>query len=137
MQYSFGDNVRGLEDLSPSQQKAFVAMFQDEKFLLKLSEREGLQLQEAASADAEVWAKVRADYPDLVDLTDDDLERTCKKYTSVKPTIADTLFRTPVGPVLLLNLVAFATGFAPACDLPWSATDSPGCVELAARRAAS
>ena len=40
MQYSFGDNVRGLEELSPSQQKAFVAMFQDEKFLLKLSERE-------------------------------------------------------------------------------------------------
>ena len=80
---------------------------------------------------------MRADYPDLVDLTDDDLERTCKNYTSVKPTIADALFKTPLGPVLLLNLVAFATGFAPACDLPWSDVDAAGCVELAARRAAS
>ena len=126
MQYSFGDNVRGLEDLSPSQQKAFVAMFQDEKFLLKLS-----------NADAEVWAEARAAYPDLADLTDADLVLARKKYTSVEPTLLDTFIKTPVGPFLLLNLYALATGFSLACDLPWSATDSPGCVELAAQRAAS
>ena len=126
MQYSFGDDTRGLEDLTPPQQKAFAAMYTDEELVVKLSR-----------PNAEVWAEVRTAYPDLKDLTDDDFVRTCKSYTSVKPTLADTLFKTPVGPLLLVNLLAFATDFSAACDLPWSDTNSRGCLDLAERRSAA
>jgi hypothetical protein len=124
-QYS-GDTSRGLEGLAPAQQKAFVEATATPDFAVTL----------LLEADSESWDRLRATYPALADLTDQQLADTTRSYVETPPSLVEALLKTPIGPVLGINLVLWATGFS-ACDLPFVDSGSRACMELAARTAAS
>ena len=123
LQYS-GDTTRGLEALTPEQQKAFFAAANSVEF----------PLPELRSADAAMWERVREAHPALASLSDEELNATCTSYIEAKPSITDVLFKTPVGPVFALNIIAAATGFS-WCDVPFVNSDSLACAQQAARMA--
>ena len=87
------------------------------------------------NADAAMWERVRASHQALAELSDDELGRVFDSYVNTRPSISEVLFKTPVGPVILINIVCAVTGLS-WCDLPFVASDSTACAELAARTAA-
>ena len=69
MQYS-GDTTRGLDNLGPEQQSAFVAMFSDDKFAA----------ESLVSADTATWDRVRSSYPVLATLSDEELAQSLTSF---------------------------------------------------------
>ena len=124
-QYS-GDTTRGLGSLTPEQQKAFVAACSDDDF----------STVDMVSADEAMWMRVRGAYPALASLDDDTLAATLNSYITTPPTLSEVLIKTPVGPVLLLNIILYITGFS-VCDIPFLPNDTQACIELAARNSGS
>ena len=114
--------VRGLEALPLESQAALLEAMGDQRFAIT----------ELAKADGATWAKVREAYPGVGDVSDAELDAAIKSYIDAPPTLADALFKTPVGPVLLVNLLAWALGVQ-WCDLPFADPTSQACVEVAAR----
>ena len=111
-------NTRGLETLTPEQQKAFLDAV-DDSGLVDLTKN---------------GERVRASQPALADLSDEALADVVKAYVSTPTSLQDVLLKTPVGPVVLVNLVAAICGVS-VCDLPfWPETTA--CLEVAARKAA-
>ena len=77
------------------------------------------------------WADVREQYPSLGSVSDVDLDAAVKAYIDETPSLADALFKTPIGPVLIINLVAWAFQ-SNVCDLPFVPA-TRACAEAAAR----
>ena len=75
---------------------------------------------------------VRAAYPTLAEMSDEEMRDAITAYVSTPPKPLDVFFKTPIGPTLLLNLALLASG-ASYCDLPWADSSSKACVELAER----
>ena len=123
-QYS-GETTRGLEALSAEQQKGFVAAVSSDEF----------SAVALASADAEMWERMRVAQPALAGLSDAELEATFQSYVNAKPSLFDVLFKTPVGPVFIVNIILAVTNFS-WCDVPFVSSDTAACAELAARTAA-
>ena len=96
---------------------------------------EEFSIPSLVSADSAMWDRVRESYPALAELSDTELGDALKSYIETPPTLSEVLLKTPVGPVLLINLILAATGFS-YCDLPFTPSDSAACLELAARAAA-
>ena len=123
-QYS-GETTRGTEALTETQRKAFLAATEDDQF----------SMSELISADAAMWDSVRSAYPALVDLSDAELSATLESYVNTPPSVTDVLFKTPVGPVFLINIILAVTGLS-WCDAPFVDSSSTACVQVAARKAA-
>ena len=119
------ETTRGLDALTQPQQKAFLAVMADDEF----------PMSNFVTADAELWDKVRAIQPDLAELSDAELQGTFDTYISTSPKLSEVLLKTPVGPVIGINLLFAVTGFS-FCDLPFADQGSAACVQLAARQAA-
>ena len=94
-----GDTTRGLEALTPEQQKAFSPR-PTRSTRCRSCVR---PMQQCGSACAR--------RPALASLSDEELNATCTN-TLKQPSITDVLFKTPVGPVFALNVIAAATGFS-------------------------
>ena len=122
-QYS-GDTTRGLENLDGEQRKAFVAFTQDEDFST-------VSLISAESGGGD-WDAVRSKYQSLSQLTDDQLRDTLESYINTPPTLTEVLFKTPVGPVVFLNIILAVTGFS-WCDTPFADKSTAACIQLAQR----
>ena len=123
LQYATGDSTRGLESLNTTeQQAAFRSVIESEQF----------SATALVTADTALWDRVRAFSPDLADLSDDQLQDVFTSYINTPPSVSDILLKTPVGPVILINLLFFATGFT-WCDIPFLSSDTQACAELAAR----
>ena len=116
--------TRGLDGLTLEQQTEFVNCC------------DAFMLSELVSADAEMWDRVRLEYPALSGLDDETLSTTLSSYINTPPTLSEVIFKTPVGPVVLLNIVLIATGVS-VCDLPFVSGDTQACIELAARSTGS
>lgn len=119
MQYS-GETTRGLESLSPPQQKAFVAAMSSDDVSIPM----------LVTADAAAWARVREANPELQNLTDDELSAALSSYINTPPSLSDVLLKTPVGPVVLINIVFAVTGMS-WCDIPFVPTDTTGARSIA------
>ena len=104
------------------------------KAFLRAANSVEFPLPELRSADAAMWERVREAHPALASLSDEELNATCTSYIEAKPSITDVLFKTPVGPVFALNIIAAATGFS-WCDVPFVNSDSLACAQQAARMA--
>ena len=63
----------------------------------------------------EAWAKVKKEYPILSEYEDSDLKDA---YLKQKPNFLEVLIETPLGPVLLINLLVKFSGFT-WCDTPF------------------
>ena len=120
-QYS-GETSRGLEALTPAQQKAFLSVVQSDDFVMA----------DMVNADDALWNRVRETEPALGDLSDDELQTALTSYINTGPNLVDVLLKTPVGPVFLINIVLAATGLS-WCDVPFFDHDTAACVQLAAR----
>ena len=116
-------STRGLDGYLPDQQKAINEAFLDSVPTLVPS-----------STSDDTWDAVRAKYPPLSSMTDVELSDAFGKFITAKPSLGEVLLKTPVGPVILINVLLLATSKS-ACDLPWADTTSTACVELAARLA--
>jgi len=124
-QYSSG-STRGLEALNAEQQSAFVAAMGCDDF----------SMSDLVSADAEAWSRVRDAHPELMSLSDEQLSATLDSYVNTSPRLVEVLTKTPVGPVIGINVLLALTGLS-VCDLPFVSSDSTACLQLAARTAAS
>jgi len=129
MQYSV-DSTRGL-NLPAPQQKAFVEAFKTAEF--SVAALSGTTFDEKVAIDPEKFDALRAAYPDLAPLTDAKITAVINSYVATKVTPVEAFFGTPVGPVILLNLMLWASGLS-ACDLPFVDASSKACLELASRR---
>ena len=123
-QYS-GYTARGLESLTGPQQKAMVDATSTPEFVPTT----------LLEADPTTFTALREEFPALASLSDDELLAAVKSYINTPPTLPEVLLKTPVGPVIGINLLFYFTGFS-ACDLPFVDSSSQSCMELAARVAA-
>ena len=85
-------------------------------FIVSIDNYRGLLANDPAALD-----KARSDYPALAGLSNADL-RTA--YFRIPSSLMDILFKTPLGPVFILNIVAAATGFT-WCDTPFGGAACP------------
>lgn len=79
---------------------------------------------------------MRTAYPALADVDDATLSATLKSYVSTPPSLSEVLLKTPVGPVILINIILYATGLS-VCDVPFLPSDTDACLQLAARSTGS
>lgn len=93
-------------------------------------------MSDLVSADAEAWSRVRDAHPELMSLSDEQLSATLDSYVNTSPRLVEVLTKTPVGPVIGINVLLALTGLS-VCDLPFVSSDSTACLQLAARTAAS
>ena len=126
LQYSFGESLRGLEQLEKPQAEAVIEALSSREF----------SYSKLKDVDTDECERVRATHPSLSSLSDDDISAAFVKYVETPPTLQEALFMTPIGPVFLLNLILLATGFS-VCDTPFADTQSTACLEVAARAAAA
>ena len=106
---------------------------EQEKVLVEASTKnENFQLTLLLSADAAKWSELRTAYPALESLDDATLKAAVKEYITATPDIFDVLFKTPVGPVVIANVLAYFTGFS-WCSTPFVDSQSQACIELASR----
>lgn len=73
--------------------------------------------------DAKVWTEARADYPVLSAYTDAELKRA---YFALKSSPLAILFGTPLGPVVVVNVLASVFHFS-WCDTPFRDLLSSSC----------
>ena len=129
MQYSV-DSTRGL-NLPAPQQKAFVEAFKTAEF--SVAALSGTTFDEKVAVDPEKFDALRAAYPDLAPLSDAQITAVVDSYVDTKVTPVEAFLGTPVGPVIILNLMLWASGLS-ACDLPFVDASNRACLELASRR---
>lgn len=116
-------SVNLLQGLSTEQEKVLVdATTKDERYSLTL----------LLSADADKWTELRTAYPALGSIDDATLKAAVKEYITATPNLFDVLFKTPVGPVVIANLLAYFTGFS-WCSTPFVDSQSQACIEFASR----
>ena len=108
--------------MPPEQQRAMVDLTLSEDF----------STVSLVSADAATWDRVRSAFPALASLSDEELAIALDSYVNTPPTVWDILLKTPVGPVVFLNIVLAITGWS-WCDVPFADKSSTACVQLAAR----
>ena len=128
MQYSV-DSTRGL-NLPAPQQKAFVEAFKTAEF--SVAALSGTTFDEKVAVDPEKFDALRAAYPDLAPLSDAQITAVVDSYVDTKVTPVEAFLGTPVGPVIILNLMLWASGLS-ACDLPFVVASNRACLELACR----
>ena len=85
------------------------------------------------AVDPEKFDALRAAYPDLAPLSDAQITAVVDSYVDTKVTPVEAFLGTTVGPVIILNLMLWASGLS-ACDLPFVDASNRACLELASRR---
>jgi len=84
-------------------------------------------------ATAENWETVRAEFPVLAARSDEELAGALRTYLNKGPDLFGVLTQTPVGPVILINILLYVTGVT-WCDTPLGT--AAACAQVAARKAA-
>ena len=84
-------------------------------------------------ATTENWETVRAEFPVLAARSDEELAGALRTYLNKGPDLFGVLTQTPVGPVILINILLYVTGIT-WCDTPLGT--AAACAQVAARKAA-
>ena len=105
MQYSV-DSTRGL-NLPAPQQKAFIEAFKTAEF--SVAALSGTTFDEKVAVDPEKFDALRAAYPDLAPLSDAQITAVVDSYVDTNVTPVEAFLGTPVGPVIILNLMLWAS----------------------------
>ena len=65
-------------------------------------------------------------------MSDEELRDTLDSYVNTPPGLQEVLLKTPVGPVIFINILFYVTGFS-WCDVPWADPNAQACIQLAER----
>mmetsp|Transcript_20709 Transcript_20709/g.43243 ORF Transcript_20709/g.43243 Transcript_20709/m.43243 type:complete len:103 (+) Transcript_20709:568-876(+) len=70
--------------------------------------------------ESEPWDELKTQYPSLQSYSNEELRRV---FLAQKPTVVELFTKTPLGPFLVLNGVAWLGGFS-WCDTPFHGADA-------------
>jgi len=89
----------------PNDNPELITLDKEEKKALREVQSKFLEKEQKEKSewynDPGEWAKIKTDYPLLAKYTDAELRRA---YLNLNPTILDVFVKTPIGPMILVNL---------------------------------